>query len=239
MLRIHIQSEAVRRNIHLFKCVIESRQATLKRDYQAAINYLTGAMRFSETETLDRKEWKHLMLHFDLEQHSVTFQEDLSEKEALQTFDPQANRVMKETLKVFQVVVSQIRELAEFSQIHLESIPSQAVAKDIIHETWHQLNRIQTEEILYKRPRGSYLFRKDEYATLLERELSETGKNIKCITLSFLDKKDVVRDRTLVKGEKGWLLYNDDPNLQGEVFESIVGLLASFETALTFPVFAE
>jgi hypothetical protein len=194
-------------------------------------------MRFTDTEALNQQEWKHIVVRFDLDKRAVEVVEENNNVKSSIELDPQANRVMLETLKVFQVVVGQIKELKDFAQVELEASPAQA-QKDLVHEAWHQLDRIKAEELLQKRPRGSYLFRKDEYAALLEDQLKEAGKEAKCITLTFLDENNSVRDKTVVKHMKGWLVYDDDPNLEGEAFETVAALLASLDTALKHPVLA-
>lgn len=239
MLRVHVQSEAVCRNIQLFKQIVKAYREAADRKYVAMVNRLTGAMRFADTEVLNQHEWKQIVLRFDLDKRAVEIVESDNNAQSNVELDPQADRVMRETLKIFQVIVGQIQNLKDFAHVELETPSPQTGERDLVHEAWHQLDRIQAEELLHKRPRGSYLFRKDQYATLLEDQLNKAEKEVKCITLTFLDENNSIRDKTVVKHVKGWIVYDDDPNLEGEVFETMSALLASMDTALKHPVLAD
>ena len=84
---------------------------------------------------------------------------------------------------------------------------------------------------------GTYLFRKDRYAGVMEEIISAAKKSrIRCFTLSYLDPARQVREKTIVSWKDHWLFYDDDPTLSGNYFESLEHLLSSMGTALKRPL---
>lgn len=243
MLKVHVQSEAVRRNLELFKQIttrFRQKPSTKHTDTcVAVVNRSTGAMRFSEMTGLDPNEWKHIIINIDLDGHDVQVFEEGGKKESFECKDlePLAYRIMSETLSVLQLIIEQAKDLKDLSHLEIEPAMGPTISRDLVHEAWHQLDRIGAETLLREHSTGAYFFRKDPYASVLEQELIHSHhKPIKCLTLTFLDPEKVVRDRTIVKYEDRWLFYNDDPNLSDESFETIGELLSSMGTMLRQPL---
>lgn len=243
MPKVHVQSEAVRRNIELFKQIarrfIQKSSSEHSDTCAAVVNRVTGAMRFSNMEELNPKDWKHISINIDLDGHDVSVYEESEKNKAFECNDlePLAYRIMSETLNLLKLIVEQSKSLKDISQIELEPSRGPVISRDIIHEAWHQLDRIGAEALLKKHALGTYFFRKDHYASVLEKELSIAHrKSIKCVTLTFLDVQQVIRDRTIVKYDDHWLFYNDDPLLSEQKFETVGELLASMESTLKQPL---
>src|SRR5262249_28364183 len=149
-----------------------------------------------------------------------------------------------ETVKTIQLMAKflpRIQSLTstfrEFSQINLDSFLDEIPTKDLIHEAWAQIGHEECEKLLSDKPPGTFLFRQDEFAMMLEEQLKEAHKkSVKCITLTYLNSKHRVVDHTLVKKKEGWVVYNDDPCLRGSVYPNVRALLDSFRGVLKLPL---
>lgn len=239
MLKVHVQSEAVQRNINLFKRIVRKFHQGNIRSCDAVVNRVTGAMRFSEMAGLNPNEWKHIVIQINLNAQDVQVFEEKGKEGSFECKDlePTAYRIMTETLRVLQQLIGQLKDFKELSYFEIEASPGGR--QDIVHEAWHQLDRAEAESFLKEHTTGTYFFRKDRYAALLEHELTEAHcKAVKCVTLTFLDSEQIVRDRTIVRYNERWLFYNDDPTLSGESFASIRDLLASMGAILRQPLLA-
>lgn len=242
MLKIKVQSEAVRSNLELFQDIIRrSRDVEQKiKTYSGFVHRATGAMQFRQEGSLSEKDWKEIDICIDLEHHDISVFEKGKPEQVFQYNDlaPLAYRVMAETLHVLLNLSRTIHDLKEFSYVVLES--SAAVSKasrDLIHDAWHQVDREGAEKLLQEKSPGTYLFRKDEYASILENELAAQHQApIKCVTLSYLDKESVVRDSTLLRFHGHWLIYNDDPKLEGQAYASVEELLKIHDPKLEKPL---
>lgn len=246
MLKVHVQSQAVRRNIDLFKQI--AKKVSQKsfhgraKSYTALVNRITGAMRFSEMKGLDSREWKQIVIHIDLDRRDLrVFKEGSQKEEAFEYKDlePTAYRIMTETLTVLQGAAHKINALEELGQLEVELFLALPMNSDLIHEAWHQLDRAEAESLLQQYSPGAYFFRKDSYAKILENELENVHqKPVKCLTLTFLDPQGVIRDLTVISYEHRWVFYDGDPNLKGASFESIEDLLSSMGDLLKEPLLA-
>ena len=108
---------------------------------------------------------------------------------------------------------------------------------DILQEAWFSLNRDDAERLLLKEPIGTYLFRKDSFAQLLQEVLRRSlKKSVHCYTLSYLDSEGIVRDHTIVHFNQTWLFYDDDPTLSGPSWNSIDELLKTIRSDAKFPL---
>lgn len=235
MLKVRVQSEAVRRNIGLFKQIVHKALQGNTGNCTAVVNRVTGAMRFSEMAGLNPHEWKHIVIQVDLNTQNIQVFEEKEGSFECKDLEPTAYRIMAETLRVLQHLVQQLKDLKELSCFEIES--SSGSSRDPVHEAWYQLDRVGAESFLKEHATGAYFFRKDRYAALLESELAESHrKMVKCVTLTFLDPEQIVRDRTIVRYNERWLFYDDDPTLSGESFQSIGDLLASMGSILRNPL---
>jgi hypothetical protein len=258
-MKLKIENEIVRRNIEIFKIIMkraahraeELNPAQRKLSYHVFIHRSKGEIRFLEEESgvAHNKEWQRAVFQFTLpSDKSCGFMCEIEgiEKDSFSWRDlkPEALSVLKETIKTVQFIGRFLPKLSslpavlhEFSQVNLDSFLDVLGTRDIIHEAWHQVDRVECERLLLSQSSGTFLFRKDEFASILEQELINAWKTqIKCITLSYIDSVQKVSDLTLVKKKEGWLFYNDDPNLEGPLYPSVNLLLDSLKGLLKTPL---
>jgi hypothetical protein len=99
------------------------------------------------------------------------------------------------------------------------------------------VSREGAEKLLGKEPIGTFFFRKDPYAVMLQEILKRALKeSIHCFTLTYLDLERIVRDRTVVYIHHTWMFYDDDPTLSGSSWDSVQGLLKSVEAFARYPL---
>lgn len=238
-MKVHIQNESVRRNVDLFKQIAHRAASERKKTYSVFVNRLTGAMSFTPSVDLNEREWKPIVLHVNLDTHEIDVVEKGKENQSFECGDilPLAYKVMVETLRVLHIIVRQIHDLKELGEIEFEPSMGPMKSRDLIHEAWHQVDRLGAEKLLHGHSPGTYIFRKDVYASILENELTLAyHQPIKCVTLSYLDEDEKICDHTLVIRNERWLIYDDDPNLAGNSCETIGELLANKEDHLHTPL---
>lgn len=235
MQKVSVQSEAVKRNVVVFQQTIRKsgKKGQKQSVYPAYIHCKTGAISFSEVSGSD---WKRVEIHLDIEGKKIGVFEvgkgPLDEKALIAS----AYQVLSQTLEVLQKIILLIHTIAEIGEIEVDPPLIQA-GKDIVHEAWHQLDRMGAEKILLMTSPGTYLFRKDEYAVILEQELMEAlSLEVKCFTLSYLDEEGIVRDKTVILSQGKWSFYDDDPSLHEKTYPSIEKLLESVGSILSLPL---
>lgn len=264
-MKIHVQNDTVRQNIELFKKLIARRSqkaatTSIKEQiYTAFINRTTGAMHFPELDVdeppgsgetfLNSKIWKAIEIRIKKHEKEEGIFEVAEEETNWRCFrcddmEPPAYKVLVETMntlnlvsKKFQAQLQMGKMVRELTALEIESIAAVLSGKDIIHEAWHQVDRIEAEKLLSDQIEGTFLFRKDSYAYVLEEQLKEQYQiNIKCVTLTFLEEEGKVTDKTLVAKDGNWLIYDDDPNLSGPSYPTIYGLLEKIKHILKAPL---
>lgn len=230
MGKIQVRSEATYHNIQLFKQIASYQaQKIEKHSFQAYINRETGAMRFKALDVIDHKDWKPVEIRLNLASNVVEMFEEGGKLFDFSDLDSFATRVMAETFQVLQHMVSQVHSIEEIASTEVETSTQRKKIQDLIHEAWHPLDREGAEKILEGCPLETYFFRKDGFASTLEKELSQTLKEgVKCITLTYLNREEIVRDATLVYYKHKWFVYDDDPSLAGEAYEDINSILQLF-----------
>jgi hypothetical protein len=238
-MKITVYNPIVRKNIELFKQLVERqthKQERGMRALAASINCLTGDFSFAH-EAGAQKEWKAVLLQ-------VNDQGELELSEGAQEFlfqytDLQlaAYQVMLETIEKLNQILKHLRPLdAEHIYREMQRLEIE-FSKDIVHESWHQVDRAEAEFLLQGHPVGTFLFRRDEYAAILEDQLRVSLElSIKCVTLTFLGPKGKVSDLTLVRKEQHWVIYNDDPSLEGPAFPTIYAIIEKMKIHLRIPL---
>ncbi len=257
-MRLRVDNDIVRRNIELFKFLLrrtcqksKSNADIQNKTYQAYINCQTGELLFSD-EAIDRSadatDWKLLtfQIHTSVDKKSqIDFsliEKNLVESEGILKED--AKKILFETVKTIKVI-SRLLPLhrdathlfLDFSQVSIELRSKLEKGKDLIHEAWHQVDRVGAEHLLKDKDVGTYIFRKDDFADILQDQLHRAHKKlIKCVTLSFVDHDQKLCDQTLVKTDEGWLVYNDDPTLEEPIYPSIDAYLDNMRGVLKTPL---
>jgi hypothetical protein len=241
-MRIGVKSDTVRQNIERFKAIVrrveEKAASTTEKTYKAYINRKTGEFAF-DGERGSQEEWKpvRIRLHRETGKQKCGFAV-LPEKEREDCFKvedltPVACRIIGETVSALNLVPGH-----DIPEVLGELAAADVVKRDIIHEAWHQVERARAESLLEEKPPGTFLFRKDEYATVLESELRwHFQKPIHCVTLTYRGDANRVIDRTLVLADQRWQFYNDDPSLRQTSYDSVEALLASLGAELKTPLY--
>lgn len=256
---VKIQGETVRRNIEVFKIIlkrashsVDSMQTEKKeKEFKAFVHRIKGEVRFADlsAEPLDARDWLLVSFRFTLPKNS----KDSLHCEVLGSeggafswdgFHEVALSVLKETIKTVQFMAKFLPSLQtlslafrDFSQINLDVFLEEIPAKDLIHEAWCQLDREECEKLLLQKSEGTFLFRQDFFTAILEKLLTQAHqKQIKCITLTYVDAWKKVSDLTLVKKNDGWMIYNDDPCLRSAIYPTVRALLDRYKGVLKNPV---
>lgn len=235
MLKARIQSEAVRHNIDLFQQIMDSELEVTT--YKAFVNCQTGSMRFNQFDFLNKHEWKEILIHLDPNTHEIEVFDKTQKAFDVASFDPLAYCVMAETFYVLQYILKKLPDLKDMALIKLESSMDRAFNTDLVHRAWHSIDRVKAESLLSGQEIGTYIFRQDESAKTLEKELSANLKvKVKCVTLTYLDEKSTIKDKILVKYKNQWLFYDNDPSLSGEGYGDVSYLLDSSQEIFKKPL---
>jgi hypothetical protein len=150
---------------------------------------------------------------------------------------PQGHKVLSETCHYLKSALTHLHDIHEFSHIEFEPSVQEIIGRDFLQEAWHAVQREDAELMLLNTVPGTYLFRKDRFASVMEEMISAAKKlRVRCFTLSYLDLNRQVRERTIVTWKDHWLFYDDDPTLSGRYFESLEHLLSSMGTVLKTPL---
>lgn len=247
--------EVVRSNIDHFKSLVKDMlnhahkmQHEHMLEIAALVNRHTGDVRFPELSHdphLKKADWKAIQLSIHKKDPSkaavLTIKKGTKEVDDLT--DAAKDR-FKETIDTLNFFLSKYPKIETLNKV-LKALSSEKIDKiesiynhkDIIHEAWHQADRFQVETLLEGKAQGTFCFRKDYFAEVLEKELQmQWSKNLKCLTLSFIDKGLDVKDITLVLFQGAWQLYDNDPELRGAKYTTILELLQTLSDKAYIPL---
>ncbi|MES2122046.1 MAG: hypothetical protein V4492_04620 [Chlamydiota bacterium] len=260
-MQIKIEDSTIRQNIEFFLEILRrakrnesSAAATEQKVYHACVHRQTGQLFFDEISkdviSLGEKEWKPVIIRyaFDPQEGEIAFEvdEEESQQKTFATGDlsPLACRIMFQTLKVLNEVCHRLKgpslpdaKISVLTRLKIDTgVP--AADRNLVISAWHQADRFAAEELLWEKPVGAYLFRKDEYAQILEAQLQGAlHHKIKCITLTFKDENFKMSDLTLVNNGHEWQIYNDDPSLEQPGHADLMELVRSLSVKLKYPLF--
>ncbi len=251
-MKVVILDKEVRQNIAVFRHLIH-RQAdkerrffrTAKKAYKGYINCKTGELQFPELQQkeLPAREWKAITIRLHPEDEGAF--EVFSEEEGCfdcSGLEKDSYAMLTKTMHILnQLAYDPKRGKNPFWVLKHVSVLDLILAEkeergSLVHEAWHNIDRSHAEYILSNHPVGTYLFRKDEFAQILEDSLNESlSSPIVCITLTYrrLDKK--IGEKTLVYKDNRWQFYNDDPTLVGPSYSSVKELLDTMGEQLQQP----
>lgn len=260
-MQIKIEDATIRQNIEFFLEILRRAQKKSKREdvdeaiYKACVHRETGQLFFDEMRTpaatpLQEREWKPIVIHYEFNplEGEMRFEIDEAEHQYSQfktgDLSPAACRIVFQTLKTLNNLCQRLKgpseqeaKISVLTRLKIETgIPD--LDRNLVISAWHQVDRSSAEELLWEKPLGTYLFRKDEYARILEDRLQEELQcEIKCITLTFNAAKRKISDLTLVHQGASWLVYNDDPSLELRRFPDLNQLLRFLGPELKYPLF--
>jgi len=230
-MKLHVHDEKVRSNIEL----IIDEVKRLRQNHPERIKVLhfvfhrqTGMLQLPKVKDSD---YLPIDLHIDLEARDVYFSDQLVgvEKMALNT--------LTETCTDLKKIVLRLIDIRQLVHLDLQSSLEGVKGSRLLHEAWHSVDRAGAEKILKGHAKGSFLFRKDNFAAGLEEILSRAkNEKINCFTLTFIDYDNQVRDKTILRWNNRWMFYDDDPTLTKDFYSSFEDLLASLGAVLKKPV---
>ncbi len=259
-MKITVKSEAIRRNLELLKELIKKGSDLPPIDrknavlVEAFIEKGTGDLRLPKhgVEQQETIEKTCKLVQICLPKANPIF--EVIEPSSLSRFDlaqaalsPEASKVMQETMQVLNALIADYKEalsgglpafLKEFSSAEVSAFSSTPNKKDIVHEAWYQVDRMEAEDLLLHKPSGTFLFRKDSFATLLEQTLRrQTHQPIACFTLTYIEPYARISDRTIVQKDNRFILYDDSPKLLGPSYATVEELLEqAIADPLLFPL---
>jgi hypothetical protein len=225
-LKLHIQNEKVRGNVALIvETIRHQRQQTL----EFSLDLTTGVLHLPSDLAL-------LSIEIHLNKHEVR----ITEKQKpfnMEKMNARGRQVLSETCHYLKLALTHLHDIHELAHIEFEPSMHEITGRSLLHESWHAVEREDAELMLLNTTPGTYLFRKDRFAGVMEEILSAAKKSrIKCFTLTYLDLQGQVRDKTIVTWKDHWLFYDDDPSLTGKYFQSLEDLLSSLGTILKRPL---
>lgn len=257
-MQVKIENEQVRKNIELFLHILgrsvaaHEKKALHQRIYRAFVNRVNGEILFSDLlpdpALLEKKDWKLVKLRCDPIEKGVVFEVDESEggqdRFHCEELAPLAYRTVADTIhmlnecaELFLKAKDPDQQIEDLSHLSIE--PSSLKGPyNLIQAAWHPVDRFEAESLLFKHPYGSFIFRKEGYAKLLEEELTYSLKHpIKCFTLTYIEPEKKVCDLTIVFDQERFQIYNDDPNLSGKTYPDLTELLLDLNEHCKYPVF--
>lgn len=256
-MKIMVLDKLVRHNLTLFKHLIhrqaENRERyfqVARKSYKAFINVKTGELRFEELEEkpLTSREWCPLVIQLrpDGEGAFEVLEDEGKDSFNCGLLEPKAYALLTKTMHILNQLSYDPKHgknpfwvLRHVAHIDFLLSEQEEGERSLIHSAWHSVDRNEAEALLLKMPPGTYLFRKDSFAGLLEDAINESrSQPISCITLTYREWEEQIAEKTLVYCDEQWMLYNDDPSLSGPRFSSIKELLASLGDALNRPLLA-
>lgn len=262
-MHIRIGEDSVRDNVEQFIALMRrvrlagpSHQIPLKKVFRVWVNKGSGRILFSDSKPSSRsrkaEEWKAVTfsyqynsatgeLIFLAEDSSVTNAQFNGRDMAAGAFE-----VFQKTMKTFCEFSQRLKgpsdldtKITVLSKMHIESHLSPE-DRNMLFDAWHATDRSEAELLLMGKPAGTYLFRQDPFAKILEEQLSEQLQHkIKCFTVTYIERPNKFCDITLVHVDGTWLVYNDDPQLHGKKFADLKDFLHHNKTRLRFPFFRE
>lgn len=257
-MKIVILDRKVHQNLALFRHLIH-RQAermrkffrVAKKSYRAFVNCKTGELQFADL--IDKKElskdWKPIIIQlrpnregaFEVVTPGNNASFDCSD------FTKEGYTLFSKTLNILNQVAFHPKQsknpfwiLRQVAHIDFILSEEEEGRRNLIHEAWHNVDRSHAEYMLKDRRPGTYLFRKDEFAVILEDQLNEDLTDpVICITLTYRDWEDKISEKTLILWKGKWSFYNDDVELNEPSFDTVQELLATMKDELSSPLFSE
>jgi hypothetical protein len=237
--KLHIQNETVRKNVALIVDTIRQQRKLPQRQSEQQQKTLEFIMDLKTGEfKTTSSAGKSIEIHLDLDNSQVQVTEKQDGRQFnLEEMDPKGRRVLSETCHYLKAALSHLHDIHELAHLEFEPSVQEIVGRNLLQEAWHAVQREDAELMLLNTSPGTYLFRKDHFASVMEEVISRSKKSqVRCFTLSYLDPEAQVRDRTIVTWKDHWLFYDDDPTLSGRHFESLEDLLSSMGTVLKRPL---
>lgn len=238
-MRLKVQEAPVRQNIELFLDLMfrskeKPKQQKMPKEkiFDAWLNCETGQLLFAETTQESQTSLKPVRISYSYDPQigEIVFlmEERQMPEKGFRSGDlsPIAFNIVRETMKMLNEISHTLRgpsdletKMSVLSKLHIESISHEE--RNILIDAWHHVDRFEAEELLLEEPAGTYLFRRDPFAEILEEQLQQQLKEpLKCFTLTFSQPHKKISDITLIHYDGGWQYYDDDPSLGNRSFQN-------------------
>jgi len=256
-MKVVILNKTVRRNLELFRQLVhrqgQKRAQLLKgieKGYQVFINCKTGELCFPGLKSGDfpAGEWEKVIiqLHPTEEGAFEVVDENGSKVFDLSHLNTDAYNLFSKTINTLNQIAydpthKHARDsfwiLRQFANIDFVLSDQDEGVRNLVHDAWYSVDRIEAEQLLHGKKYGTYLFRKDIFAQELEDSLNEGSTSpVTCVTLTFTEKDDKIGEKTMVYREGKWLFYDDDPTLSSTGFDTVKELLDNKAKMLQQPL---
>ena len=254
-MKITILDRKVRHNLALLKHFIikeaEHRAKffrTAKKTFHCYVNRHTGEFLLEAQQVPPASEWKAVTIQLRPDEGGAfeILEYGSSDCFHCQELQAEAYAVLAKTLHILnQLVFDPVQGqnpfwvMRQVSKLDFMLTEQEEGRRNLILEAWYNADRVYAEYLLNRMPVGTYLFRKDEFASELEENLNEAlFAPVTCVTLTYNDWDGKICDKTLVFYKEKWLFYNNDPELSSPSFETVQELLSSLGDALRRPLLA-
>jgi hypothetical protein len=255
-MKILVMDKEVHKNIALFRHLILKQIEKRKEEfyqiankaYRAFVNCKTGELSFPDLEKkrIFSSEWKPIIIQLHPNGMGA-FEIIAPEKEEVfgcEDFSKKAYALFTKTIHILNQIVYDPKQgnnpfwvLRQLANIEFLLSEEEEGKRNFIHEAWHQVDREEAEQLLMHAPIGTYLFRKDPFAELLEDQLNEEGTEpVLCLTLSYRIDEDKIAEKTLVLKAGKWRFFDDDIDLSSKGFDTVTQLVQTLASEVKFPV---
>lgn len=257
-MKIVILDKNVRRNIEMFRQLVhrqgqkrEQLLQSIEKGYKAYINCKTGELRFAELQKgqYPAEEWKAIIikLHPNKEGAFEVIGVDGESSFDLSHLNAIARALLIHTFRTLNELAYHPRHvrdafwiMRQIANIDFILSDQEEGERNLVHDAWYNVDRLEAEKLLSGKQFGTYLFRKDDFAKDLEDSINEESSvPVTCITLTYTDKDQKISEKTLVYKDCKWLFYDDDPTLSGPGFETVRELLDNKARMLQEPLYVE
>ena len=85
--------------------------------------------------------------------------------------DPKGRRVLSETCRYLKAALMHLHDIHELAHIEFEPSIHEIIGQELLQEAWHAVQREDAELMLLNTSPGTYLFRKDHFASVMEETI--------------------------------------------------------------------
>lgn len=135
-------------------------------------------------------------------------------KETVQVLNQKGDRVHPSSSEI----LPEEEALQDLSSIHLGPLKERI---EDVPGWFGSIDRIEAETLLSNQPEGTYLFREaDETAAKIAFEIGEANHlSVYPYLFTFVEKEKKISDHLILQTDKGWIFYEDDPDLKDPFYQ--------------------
>lgn len=216
-MRFSLSTQVIQHNLKLLKRLITLAKKQHKdSSFDLYIDKTTGLLAKTLKKSSSDSNWEEVLVKWDKKSTADLGKFTISRKH---------NRPLdRESYSQLESVINVVNAFFQ----RTPSKTRQHVMENPLFEKafYGSINRTEAETLLDGHKTGTFLFRIDPCATILEEELCfECGDEICCVTLAIAKEGGGVSEYILVQKDGLLQIYNDDPSLDGATVFSIEDLL--------------